>query len=553
MKAENTLFRINNIGEHTYISFDIPMGELDEVAFGSLRYNMPSLIMPLQFEEGESFITLRYGVPAGYIKLDELAKPLKIEEVLMIYSGIIEGLEMCEDWYLETESFYFNNNCIYITEDRKRMGLMYRPQKGYGWDLMTLKEVLIALLEKCDESHGGSIQLQLYKYFYKPQFDLGDFKNILRKFKEQTIERPVEKLKVVPKQQPKEVREPAAKAVKELKPVPKPAEPAKAPSLYTAKVKKEEAVEEVRVKKPEMAQEELRPDEIISQIMKTEAIKPEVKAEPKAVVETQVKEEAVQEPAYKAAETLADERERPSYQPSYNRSQLSQEEIEAMVKSIYGAKTEQINGSEAKSSNEPVSAAPNEKSIYESKRPQAASVEKETRPSRGLAFEEERVEKVEKPEPATSFYGKKETKRKGLFENVFANQKQSKVAPSPAAFVPNGPMLKGISSHPRYDLPKVIPLALDKGAFIIGRSSRNGDESGADFEFGGEITPISHLHAQIEKRDGMFYLKDLGSSNGTFLNGEKIEANKPYMIEEGDKIAFAIAFSNNSIEYTFIE
>ena len=50
---------------------------------------------------------------------------------------------------------------------------------------------------------------------------------------------------------------------------------------------------------------------------------------------------------------------------------------------------------------------------------------------------------------------------------------------------------------------------------------------------------ISRLHAKImEKSDGI-YLLDLNSTNGTYLNGEVIEAGKDYKIEEGDLVAFA--------------
>lgn len=50
---------------------------------------------------------------------------------------------------------------------------------------------------------------------------------------------------------------------------------------------------------------------------------------------------------------------------------------------------------------------------------------------------------------------------------------------------------------------------------------------------------ISRLHAKImEKADGI-YLLDLNSTNGTYLNGEEVEAGKDYKIEEGDLVAFA--------------
>lgn len=45
---------------------------------------------------------------------------------------------------------------------------------------------------------------------------------------------------------------------------------------------------------------------------------------------------------------------------------------------------------------------------------------------------------------------------------------------------------------------------------------------------------VSRYHAEIEERDGEFWLIELGSSNGTTVNGEKIESEK--LLDDGDVI-----------------
>ena len=45
---------------------------------------------------------------------------------------------------------------------------------------------------------------------------------------------------------------------------------------------------------------------------------------------------------------------------------------------------------------------------------------------------------------------------------------------------------------------------------------------------------VSLHHAQINVRDGVYWLEDLGSTNGTFL-GEDERVMKPYPLEDGDK------------------
>lgn len=48
---------------------------------------------------------------------------------------------------------------------------------------------------------------------------------------------------------------------------------------------------------------------------------------------------------------------------------------------------------------------------------------------------------------------------------------------------------------------------------------------------------ISHRHMKLEKREGRFFIQDLKSTNGTFMNGEMIAPGKPVEIREGIPIA----------------
>lgn len=48
---------------------------------------------------------------------------------------------------------------------------------------------------------------------------------------------------------------------------------------------------------------------------------------------------------------------------------------------------------------------------------------------------------------------------------------------------------------------------------------------------------ISRYHARIEYDDG-YMLRDLGSKNGTFVNGERVRG-QPYRLQDGDEISLA--------------
>ena len=47
-------------------------------------------------------------------------------------------------------------------------------------------------------------------------------------------------------------------------------------------------------------------------------------------------------------------------------------------------------------------------------------------------------------------------------------------------------------------------------------------------------TYVSQLHARLFQRDGQYYLEDLGSTNGTYLNRSKVTAPTP--IRKGDRL-----------------
>src|SRR3982751_6116548 len=70
---------------------------------------------------------------------------------------------------------------------------------------------------------------------------------------------------------------------------------------------------------------------------------------------------------------------------------------------------------------------------------------------------------------------------------------------------------------------------LDSGLVTFGRSTDN------DVSFA-EDTNVSRFHAEIENRHGDYFLIDLGSSNGTSVNGSKV--NGEIRLKAGDKILF---------------
>jgi pSer/pThr/pTyr-binding forkhead associated (FHA) protein len=60
---------------------------------------------------------------------------------------------------------------------------------------------------------------------------------------------------------------------------------------------------------------------------------------------------------------------------------------------------------------------------------------------------------------------------------------------------------------------------------------------------------LSASHAVVVFRDGGFWLTDLGSANGTFVNGMKVRFGEPRRLAEGDRVklgavALTVRFSS---------
>jgi len=89
-------------------------------------------------------------------------------------------------------------------------------------------------------------------------------------------------------------------------------------------------------------------------------------------------------------------------------------------------------------------------------------------------------------------------------------------SPAPVSTMGTGPTLFLIYNGQRY------PVTKDQ--FIIGRGSKTSDLPIKDGN-------ISRKHAAVIRRNGTFYIKDLGSTNGIDYKGMRIDNKR---IDEGD-------------------
>lgn len=77
-------------------------------------------------------------------------------------------------------------------------------------------------------------------------------------------------------------------------------------------------------------------------------------------------------------------------------------------------------------------------------------------------------------------------------------------------------------------------------AIVLGRTSPDKDESHFDLTpYGALDRGVSRQHARIHVDDGRLFVTDLGSTNGTYLAGQRLEPHLPTRIGTGDPLLLA--------------
>jgi len=104
----------------------------------------------------------------------------------------------------------------------------------------------------------------------------------------------------------------------------------------------------------------------------------------------------------------------------------------------------------------------------------------------------------------------------GRFGRPTAPARAAMGAPPLPDSVPGASMLYLVFDNQKY--------RIDKDQFIIGRGSKSSDLPIKDGN-------ISRKHAAVIRRNGTFFIKDLGSTNGIDFNGMRIDNQQ---LEEGD-------------------
>lgn len=83
-----------------------------------------------------------------------------------------------------------------------------------------------------------------------------------------------------------------------------------------------------------------------------------------------------------------------------------------------------------------------------------------------------------------------------------------------------------------------LAVEIDRLPFVIGKKKE-------EVDYALEDRSVSRIHASILEEDGILYLEDLNSTNGTYKNGLRMQPYEKRRLERDDELRFGMA------EYTF--
>jgi hypothetical protein len=102
-----------------------------------------------------------------------------------------------------------------------------------------------------------------------------------------------------------------------------------------------------------------------------------------------------------------------------------------------------------------------------------------------------------------------------------------------AADVPPEPAPSRSSRRRSYRLTIVEPATERGSAYVVDGELTIGRAGGCHITLSSD-TFVSQVHARVFERDGDAYLEDLGSTNGTFLNGAQV--TETTRLKRGDHV-----------------
>lgn len=500
-----------------------------EFQVNMLAKNPNKHILPLDVRRNNNRINLYYNVTSKlslsqYLRRSQLSK----NEFVDIFSGIVKTLLSSKGLFLSDNSFLLDDEYIYISPDTMCISLMYIPVKLDIDITKALKNFAINFVvysANIYEENSDSFLQQFLSFLKKDNFSIIDFDKFLKEMK-RVVGKQQETDPNKPNEIPRGAQTPANTGIQEKD------ETDSKPNKSKVDIPKPKALESRDLKK-DISSNNRQIKELRSTDAQSKNIIDDLSGKPNIVIGALIQAVIVIIVLVLFFSGKLDSLGNDKVSTAFGLILVTAAASYFMWKNVLKIVSE-------RSSNKPVAVKrPENKPRYNSLAPKIVE-----RPSKDSKVNvQTKIPDVKKDNP-------KENKRADINSNlpeVFEKPYQSEVGKQPVEEIKSVPIkissnvnetvLLGSSDlkHPHlqiYTDSGVEDVVINKPSFVIGRL-----EGQVDYVHSNNA--IGKVHAEIITRDGCYYLRDLNSKNGTYINGKRLDSNKEYEIKNNDKITLA--------------
>lgn len=504
-----------------------------EFQVNMLARNPNKHILPLDVRRNNNRISLYYNVTSKlclsqYLRRSQLSK----NEFVDIFSGIVKTLLSSKGLFLSDNSFMLDDEYIYISPDTMCISLMYLPVKMDIDITKALKDFAINFVvysANIYEENSDSFLQQFLNFLKKDNFSIIDFDKFLKEMK-----RVVGKQQETDSNKPNEI--PQAGQISANTRIHEKNETDFKQNKLKVEIPKPKAVEDRDVKK-DIYSNNRQVKELRSTEAQSKNLIADLSDKPNILIGALIQAVIAIIVLVLFFSGKLDSLGNDKVSTAFGLLLVTAAASYFMWKNVL-----KIRIVRDRSSNKPVAAKrPENKPRNNSLTPKIAQ-----RPSKDSKVN------VQTKIPDVKKDNTKENKRADINSNspkVFEKPYQSEASKQHVEEIKSVPIkitsnvnetvLLGGSDlkHPHlqiYTDSGVEDVVINKLSFVIGRL-----EGQVDYVHSNNA--IGKVHAEIITREGCYYLKDLNSKNGTYINGKRIDSNIEYEIKNNDKITLANA------------
>ncbi len=474
-----TGFDFCRIGGENYVTVEPEDSRRDETAERVLERERPAFLLELSVVEINDRVQLRYRMSGG-VSLRNLQDGLSEKQFRTILKNLLQELQSCGDWFLDYHNFCLDPNIIFVDRDTMDVSLLYLP---LAYEVMSEEEIQSffqnMILGVRLSGNAGELQISLLQYLNGGSYSLSGLAKLVDQYEARYKTAPGASAAPAGTTQARTASAGAAS----MGTMPGPAMAGKTTPFGAVPVPPAPARTVVQ---PEPAQTiPLQPAQgTAGRDIKTGQTQAR---EPRGPLSADEKEDAWLD------QLLDGKAEKPAKKEKHF--------------SLFGGKKEK----------QPKPEKPPKKE------------KKETLSRRDKKRQKEMAAEEQSDAPVS-----------------YSRQPLSYEIPVSPADLDEGTDIGGSSSaEPHLELcsaaisspPPFIPLHMGPAGMSIGRM--NSKNIVSDYMFPAEIRGVSKQQARIFLEDGAYYLCDLNSSSGTFVNGERCIPNKAYRLKAGDMITFS--------------